>query len=125
MKLTIDSHKLYVYAVDGRYITPQVVDQVVVNNGDRYSVMVKLDQQVGQYAIRVANNGLNQMISGFAVLNYSGSSSTANSVMNFAGINTTTIVPFNDSAAIPFPPIAPAETADVTLKFSIKKLDNE
>jgi hypothetical protein len=30
LEVSIDDHKLYVYAADGRYITPQVVDAVTV-----------------------------------------------------------------------------------------------
>lgn len=30
LEVSIDDHKLYVYAADGRYITPQIVDAVVV-----------------------------------------------------------------------------------------------
>ncbi|RJE17233.1 laccase-1, partial [Aspergillus sclerotialis] len=73
LKFTIDGHRMWVYAVDGGYVTPTLVDQVVVNNGDRYSVLIELNQAPAQYSIRVANNGLNQVISGFAVLNYKGS----------------------------------------------------
>ncbi|KIW73163.1 hypothetical protein PV04_01301 [Phialophora macrospora] len=128
LKFTIDGHRMWVYAVDGGYITPQLVDQVVVNNGDRYSVLIELNQAPAQYAIRVANNGLNQVISGFAVLSYEGSVGPATedpnalSIMNFAGVNTTTFVPFNDNLAAPYPPSTPAPTADATYQMNIKKL---
>ncbi|OQV07902.1 hypothetical protein CLAIMM_12258 [Cladophialophora immunda] len=69
-KITIDSHKLYVYEVNGHYIEPQVVDQIEVDNGDRISVLVKLDQTPADYTIRVANSGLNQVISGYGILSY-------------------------------------------------------
>jgi FtsP/CotA-like multicopper oxidase with cupredoxin domain len=128
LKFTIDGHRMWVYAVDGGYVTPQLVDQVIVNNGDRYSVMIELNQAPAQYAIRVANNGLNQVISGFAVLSYKGSTGPASSdpnalaTMNFAGGNLTLLVPFNDNLAAPYPPAAPAPTADATYQMNIKKL---
>lgn len=128
LKFTIDAHKMWVYAVDGGYITPQLVDQITVNNGDRYSVLIELNQAPAQYSIRVANSGLNQVISGFAVLNYKGAVGPASedpnalSAMNYAGVNLTTLVPFNDNKASPFPPSAPAPTADTTFQMNIKKL---
>ncbi|KEF58555.1 uncharacterized protein A1O9_06481 [Exophiala aquamarina CBS 119918] len=128
LKFTIDGHKFWVYAVDGAYVVPQLVDQVVVNNGDRYSILVQLNQAPADYAIRVANNGLNQVISGFGVLSYKGSNGPATSDpnalagMNFAGTNLTTLVPFNDNKAAPYPAAPPAPSADVTYTMNIKKL---
>jgi len=126
LKASIDSHKMYVYAVDGQYITPQAVDTIVVNNGERYQVLIKLDQEQGEYAIRVANSGLNQIISGYGVLSYKGStgpSSTATASIAVNGGNTTaTVKAFNDTAAAPYPPNQPAPTADATFKFLIKKM---
>jgi FtsP/CotA-like multicopper oxidase with cupredoxin domain len=128
LKLTIDSHQMWVYAVDGHYIVPQLVDQITANNGDRYSVMIQLNAYPAQYAIRVANAGLNQVISGFAVLSYKGSTGpgsedpNALSVMNYAGVNITAIVPFVDALASPFPAVPVADTADQTFLFDIKKL---
>jgi FtsP/CotA-like multicopper oxidase with cupredoxin domain len=128
LKFTIDGHRMWVYGVDGGYIVPQLVDQVIVNNGDRFSVIIELNQAPADYAIRVANNGLNQVISGFAVLSYKGSSGPASSdpnalsIMNFAGVNTTTFVPFVEAKAAPFPASAPAPSADVTYTMNIKKL---
>lgn len=128
LKFTIDGHKFWVYAVDGQYVVPQLVDQVVVNNGDRYSILIQLNQAPADYAIRVANNGLNQVISGFGVLSYKGSSGPATSDpnalagMNFAGGNLTVLVPFNDNKAAPYPAAPPAPSADVTYSMNIKKL---
>jgi len=128
LKWTIDGHKMWVYAADGHYITPQLVDQVTINNGERYSVLIELNQPAAQYSIRVANNGLNQVISGFAILNYLGSVGPASSdpnalsVMNFAGVNTTAITPFVPALAAPYPALSPAADADLTYLFNIKKL---
>ncbi|KIX06164.1 uncharacterized protein Z518_04138 [Rhinocladiella mackenziei CBS 650.93] len=128
LKFTIDAHKMWVYAVDGGYIYPKLVDQITINNGDRYSVLVQLNQAPAQYAIRVANSGLNQVISGFGILNYLGSTGPASSDpnalagMDFAGNNLTVLVPFSDNIASPYPPNAPAPSADVTYIMDIKKL---
>ena len=128
LKFTIDGHKMWVYAVDGAYVVPQMVDQVIINNGDRYSVLVQLNQAPADYSIRVANNGLNQVISGFGVLSYKNSAGPATSdpnalaAMDFSGTNLTLLVPFNDNKAAPYPASAPAPSADVTFSFNIKKL---
>ena len=128
LKFTIDGHQMWVYGVDGGYVTPQLVDQVIVNNGDRYSVLVELNRAPADYAIRVANNGLNQVISGFGVMSYKGSTGPASSdpnalsAMNFAGGNLTLLKPFNDNLAAPYPPSVPAATADATYIMNIKKL---
>lgn len=124
LKVTIDSHKLYVYEVNGHYIVPQVVDQIDVNHGDRYSFFVKLDQAVGTYPIRVANNGINQIISGFGALEYKGSaglSSTAVAAMNYGGTNTTDIVVFDTTQAAPYPAVPVAADADVTYVLDISR----
>lgn len=128
LKFTIDGHKMWVYAVDGGYITPQLVDQVIINNGDRYSFLVQLNQAPAQYSIRVTNQGLNQVISGFGVLDYKGSHGPARTdpnalaKMNYAGVNLTQLVLFNDNKAAPYPPSSPAKTVDITYQLNIKKL---
>ena len=128
LKFTIDGHKLWVYAVDGHYVVPQKSDQVIVNNGERYSVLVELNQAPADYAIRVANQGLNQIISGFGIFSYKGATGPASSdpnalsTMNHAGINTTLLVPFIDKKAVPYPPVKVSPTADVTFSFDVKKL---
>ncbi|KIX07314.1 uncharacterized protein Z518_01967 [Rhinocladiella mackenziei CBS 650.93] len=121
-KVTIDSHKLYVYEINGNFIVPQTVDEFVVGPGDRVSFFVKLDQTPGDYQIRVANDGINQVISGFGVLSYKGGSGPAGvSVMNYGGQNTTAVVTFNPAAAAPFPPMQVAATADMTFVLDIMK----
>jgi len=122
-KITIDSHKLYVYEINGHYVEPQVVDQIELDNGDRISVLVKLDQTPADYTIRVANSGLNQVISGYGVLSYQGSSglSTSEAVMNYGGQNTTTITVLNRAVAYPYPAETVSSTADITFVLDIMK----
>ena len=128
MKLTIDNHRMWVYAVDGHYVVPQLVDTLTCNNGERYQVMIELDQTPGQYTMRVANAGLNQVISGFAVFAYKGTSWPASedpnalATMNYAGVNVTKLVPFIDAKASPYPAVEVAATSDKTFMFNIHKL---
>ncbi|KAL4818619.1 multicopper oxidase-domain-containing protein [Aspergillus spinulosporus] len=67
---SIDQHPMYVYAVDGSYIKPIKADGITITNGARYSVLVKLDKPRGNYTIRVANTGLNQILHGKAPMTY-------------------------------------------------------
>ncbi|KAK5073401.1 hypothetical protein LTR70_010293 [Exophiala xenobiotica] len=127
LKATIDNHRMIVYDYNGKWTTPQTVDQVAIGNGDRVSVFVKLDQPVADYQIRVSNNGLNQLISGFGVLSYKGSfgiSASSVPAMSFGGVNLTTIVPFAPAKAAPFPAETVGQKADKTYFFNIQKLPN-
>ncbi|KAF2795494.1 multicopper oxidase [Melanomma pulvis-pyrius CBS 109.77] len=126
LKVTIDNHLLHVYAVDGQYIYPQKVDQLLVNNGERYSIFVKLDQQVGRYTIRIANELLGQVLGGFGALSYNGvmeDPPNPRALMNYAG---QPLVPdirrFSELDARPYPPVRPAAVPDQTHKLLVKKL---
>lgn len=130
LKFTIDGHKMWVYQVDGQYIEPQWVDQVGVNNGERYNVLIALNHTVANYQLRVANMGLNQIISGYGIVQYEGATGTdvedpnKLSVMNYGGVNTTEITSFIDPLAFPYPAGGVAFKADATYFFHIKKIEH-
>ena len=123
LEVSIDDHPMWIYEVDGRHINPVLTDAVTVFNGNRYSAMIKLDQPIGEYTIRVANTGANQLISSTAILKYkgaSGGSVAMNPYINYAGVNTSASVRlFSDTSIIPFPPEPPSQTADSTFILSI------
>jgi FtsP/CotA-like multicopper oxidase with cupredoxin domain len=123
VNIAIDSHKLWIYEVNGNYIIPQEVDQVVVSNGDRISFFIKLDQTPGDYTLRVANAGLNQVFSGFGVVSYKGGNDAFLGVasLNYGNQNLTEIVPFNPALAAPYPPNVPATSADRSFVLDIQK----
>lgn len=126
LKVTIDHHKLHVFSVDGQYIEPQAVDQLLVNNGNRISVLVKLDQPAARYKIRLANDLLGQVLGGFAELAYDGATSGPKApepLMNYAGQPLDKgIVQFSEAAGRSYPPVRPAPKADRTFKFLMRKL---
>ncbi|RMZ92430.1 hypothetical protein DV736_g344, partial [Chaetothyriales sp. CBS 134916] len=127
LKVSIDSHKLYIYEFNGNYITPQYVDEFVVGNGDRISFAIQLNQSPGNYQIRVANDGINQVISGFGVISYSGAGTQALSgtpIFNYGGFNSTPITTFEPSLAAPYPAVYPAATVDKTFVLDIEKAPN-
>lgn len=131
LKASIAGHKMWIYDYNGHYVTPQQVDQVSVANGDRVSVFVKLNQQVGDYQIQISNLGLNQIISGFGVLKYKGSAAvaaTGSSLLNLVGnavTPTTPLVTFVAGKAAPIPAKPVSKTADRTFFFKLQKLPNQ
>ncbi|KXH68537.1 hypothetical protein CSAL01_02194 [Colletotrichum salicis] len=114
---SIDEHKMWVYEVDGDFIVPQLVDTVHMYAGERYAVMVKLDKPAKDYTIRVADNGLTQVISAFATLRYKGGTQKEEStgVINYGGQNSTVglvVTTLDRDHLPPFPPNPPARKAD-------------
>ncbi|KAJ3321864.1 ferroxidase fet3, partial [Blyttiomyces sp. JEL0837] len=51
---SIDGHRLTVVEVDGVYVTPHVVDNVPINAGQRYSVLVTTNAPIANYTMRSA-----------------------------------------------------------------------
>lgn len=123
--LSIDETPMYVYAVDGSYIEPQLVDAIPATNGDRYSVLLKLDKP-GDYTIRVASLIDVQILAGAATLRFrDGDADPPSDVslpyINEAGVNTSASVRFFDQALMKsFPPDRISETADQTIKLAIR-----
>lgn len=127
LTVSIDEHPMYIYEVDGHYIEPQLAHQVSIYNGERYSAMIKLDKQHASYTMRVAGNG-NQVISGFASLNYEGGEqNTRESVpyIDYGGMNTTTsVIPLNTTNLPPYPPMLPANDADDFHLLSLGRINS-
>ncbi|OJJ74240.1 hypothetical protein ASPBRDRAFT_171198 [Aspergillus brasiliensis CBS 101740] len=124
---SIDEHPMYVYAVDGRYVEPLLVDAVTVPVASRYSVMVPLksEDQAGDYTVRVANNYASQVINGTAVLSYDTATpkqiSPSQPYINEAGSNATAAtVILNETDVVPFPVVAPATKADRTYILNVE-----
>ncbi|OOF95490.1 multicopper oxidase [Aspergillus carbonarius ITEM 5010] len=126
---SIDEHPMYVYAVDGRYVEPLLVDAVTVPIGSRYSVMVKLkSDNAGDYTVRVANNYATQLINGTAVMSYGAStpnlSGPSQPYIDEAGANATaTAVFLNETSVVPFPVEAPALKADQTYILNVNTIN--
>ncbi|KAK5992170.1 Multicopper oxidase MCE [Cladobotryum mycophilum] len=69
--VAIDEHDMWVYAMDGSYITPQKVQAINLFNGDRYSVLVKT-HKAGDFQIRVGAVSAPQVIAGHAIFRVNG-----------------------------------------------------
>jgi len=84
--VSLDAHSMYVYASDGLFVALQEVKVLYLALGQRYSVMIKLDQSPGNYFLRFATypaGDMQQVLEDQAIISYN--DSTANSTsMNVA-----------------------------------------
>ncbi|GFF43525.1 laccase-1 [Aspergillus udagawae] len=114
--VSIDEHPMYVYEVDGRYIEPQLAHSMKLYNGERYSVMVKLDKEAANYKMRVANDGGNQIVSGFATVTYEGGQTSqrpSQPYIDYGSRNTSAeVIPLDTNNLPPYPAISPASEPD-------------
>ena len=67
---SIDNHNLWIYEIDGQYIEPQMAQAVGLYPGQRYGIMVKLDQKPQNYTVRISDSGGAQLIAGYGVWAY-------------------------------------------------------
>jgi FtsP/CotA-like multicopper oxidase with cupredoxin domain len=76
--LSIDNHNLTIIAIDGIYVEPYTVQQIYIDIGQRYDVLIEMNQPVNNYWIRaVTENNRQRRFKEFnAVLHYVGASNT-------------------------------------------------
>jgi hypothetical protein len=112
---SVDEHQMWVYEADGHFIEPQLVDTVTLWPGERYAVMIKLDKEPRDYAIRVADASLTQIISASAKLRYKGGKNLGETrgIINYGGQNITAAVTLDREHLPPFPPHKPAAVSDI------------
>ncbi|KAM7189850.1 multicopper oxidase [Naviculisporaceae sp. PSN 640] len=140
---SIDETSMWVYAVDGEYVEPQLVNAIEVTNGDRYSVLIKItDLSPGDYTIRVISTTTAQFLTGQATLSIK---SLGKNEHDGEATNTVTApkrstpyfldngVPislanpptlYNQSTERPFPPSPVAQKADKTVKLLMSMQDS-
>ncbi|KAF6833859.1 multicopper oxidase [Colletotrichum plurivorum] len=70
VQFSIDDHKLWVVANDNGFVRPQLVDVLYVTNGARYTVLVKLDREGADYAMRYVSTSTHQNLEGYSILRY-------------------------------------------------------
>lgn len=116
---SIDQHPMWVYAVDGHYIEPAHVHAIKVANGERYSIFIKLDQEIGIYGIRVASISFNQLIDTVAALFYDEATEYFNEpYINQAGGKTSNDVVFlGEPQLVPYPVEFPSPPPKVNQTF--------
>ncbi|KAJ5088632.1 Laccase abr2 [Penicillium angulare] len=115
---SIDEHDMYVYAVDGRYIQPVLVNAINLPNANRYSILVPLDKEPGDYTIRMVSGDQQQILNTTATFRYKGASQLnrpSDPWVTVTGLNATAETVFlNDTTTIPFPVVSSASVADET-----------
>ncbi|OHE97529.1 multicopper oxidase [Colletotrichum orchidophilum] len=123
---SIDNHSMWVYAMDGAYVTPQEVEAIPVTNGDRYSVLVKYKQQ-GDFTIRAASVIATQMLSGTALLQWREKGQPEPTIVastpwvaDNGQPTSKSVRVFRQAAAKPYPPIAISQTTSALHKFEMR-----
>ncbi|KAL4880214.1 multicopper oxidase-domain-containing protein [Aspergillus karnatakaensis] len=128
LAFSIDEHPMYVYAIDGRYIEPVLVEAIELPAGSRYSVLVELKQNSsnGEYTIRAANTGLNQIINGTAVMSYranranrSGQRPSLPYITEFGSPTSAKTTFLDEASVIPFPIALPSSTVSQTIILNV------
>jgi hypothetical protein len=126
--VSIDEHPMWVYEVDGRYIEPQYAHTLELYNGERYAVFIKLDKEPANYNITIANDGGNQIVAGYATLQYAGgehSTRVSTPYINYGGQPTTSdVISLNVSHLPPFPPVYPAKHADDFYLLNLSRINS-
>ena len=123
--VSVDEHPVHLYAFDGQYVEPQLADSFYMFNGARAQAMIKLDKPAGDYTIRVADQGGDQIISGYATLSYKGGSDLGPSTpsIDYGGTNTSAdVVNFGLQPSPPFNQEPPSPTADATHHLYLGRL---
>ncbi|KAH7062619.1 Cupredoxin [Macrophomina phaseolina] len=126
-RVSIDSHKMWVVANDAGFVTAQQVDIITLRNGQRLTVMVKLDQNPDDYAIRFHADSKQQSLQGYAILRYPhrrtgerlgapmARPAQALSAMHYAASPLGHATLLSEDGLRPYPPAPPPQHADVTL----------
>ncbi|GKZ61874.1 hypothetical protein AnigIFM49718_008941 [Aspergillus niger] len=128
LSFSIDEHPMYVYAVDGRYIVPKLVEAVKLVPGRRFSVLVKLDKPPRDYTVR-SNIVGNQILNTTAIMSYDAAVRFQNDpstpYIDITGRNATPdAVLLDETQVVPFPVEIPAQTADQTFVLHIDRFNS-
>ena len=111
---------MWIYEVDGHYIEPQRVDIVKQFPGERYGVLIKLNNTRRDYTIQSADDGISQVISAFATLRYKGrqlDTSESQTIIDYGARNITPVTWPDRDHLRPYPPLKPAAHSDAVHVF--------
>lgn len=123
LTFSIDEHFMWVYAIDGRYIEPVEVNAINIPNGNRYSVLVPVNQTSGDYTIRMVSGSNQQILNTTAILHYDTPDQlnrTSNPWITLTGGNATADTVFlDDTSVVSYPAIAPSTNVAATYFLTI------
>ncbi|QPG98040.1 hypothetical protein C2857_007180 [Epichloe festucae Fl1] len=136
LRVSLDAHSMFIYAADGLYVRLQEVKVLHMELGQRYSVMIKLDQKPAEYFLRFAtypSGDMQQVLEGRAIISYTATSNPPGNVMDDeastwmfpngsakAGatlLNSRALAPFDSTS----PPLS--AKADKTINLSVNQTD--
>ncbi|KAJ8097160.1 multicopper oxidase-domain-containing protein [Lipomyces tetrasporus] len=91
LSVSLDAHSMFVYAADGLFVDLQEVKVLHISLGQRYSVMIKLDQTPRDYLFRFASypsGDMQQVVEDQAILSYNVTSvnMTSSDFISSAGV---------------------------------------
>ncbi|KAF4780665.1 hypothetical protein HER10_EVM0000708 [Colletotrichum scovillei] len=68
--VSIDNHKLTVVANNGGFVVPEEADSVYVPSAGRLTVLVRLEAESGDYAMRISSTSQMQNLQAYSILRY-------------------------------------------------------
>ncbi|KZL70549.1 multicopper oxidase [Colletotrichum tofieldiae] len=68
--VSVDSHKMTVVANNGGFVNPEETDVVYVPSAGRVTVLIKLDAEPGDYAMRISSTSQMQNLQSYSILRY-------------------------------------------------------
>ncbi|KXH47725.1 hypothetical protein CSIM01_11675 [Colletotrichum simmondsii] len=68
--VSIDNHKLTVVANNGGFVVPEEADSVYVPSAGRLTVLVRLEAEPGDYAMRISSTSQMQNLQAYSILRY-------------------------------------------------------
>ncbi|KAF4780932.1 laccase TilA [Colletotrichum scovillei] len=127
LQISVDEHEFYVVAADGEFVHPQKVHAANCNLGERISILVRLNQKPGDYAIRLTSLRPEQVIQGFGILRYPDQGNELKqeipNTKPWVHLNGTLIssssVAMDETKLAPYPVRTPPPKADNTVKFFV------
>eukprot|EP01025_Chloroclados_australasicus_P022165 TRINITY_DN22990_c1_g1_i1.p1 TRINITY_DN22990_c1_g1~~TRINITY_DN22990_c1_g1_i1.p1 ORF type:complete len:626 (+),score=31.73 TRINITY_DN22990_c1_g1_i1:130-1878(+) len=85
LNVWIESHNMTIVRIDGNLIEPFEVQSLDINSGERYDVIVEMNQPKDRYCIQVETR-YRSMCKGWGLLQYKGSVSPTPTVLNPVGL---------------------------------------
>ena len=120
MIVSLDGHPMWIYEVDGGYVEPRLAHTLSVYQGERYAVMVKLDQEPANYTLRVAVQNPDQLLSGYATFAYKDGKDIdpVTPYLDYGGTNTSAAVISSDREVFTPYNVAPPSPSAQSIHFT-------
>ncbi|CAJ2509182.1 Uu.00g142080.m01.CDS01 [Anthostomella pinea] len=136
VQVSLDELTMWVVAADANYVEPTAANSILVANGQRYTVLVKLPAEgpSRRYTFRVSSVSDPQILFATSTIDYrvqgskpaqvyanNTSASASTPWINVRGVNLTSDVVFFDPSAVkPFQPAPIPRDVDKTYKFTMQ-----